>query len=117
MSAALPRARGFRFPYVQLDAVTGEVAGSTSYYEVNPALRAIVLLSAAFNFAFTGPVSVGHPYLAKERFGGGPAEFGLMVGPPIPEMTGLWVDREAPSEASARFCANCSRSYGNSAKR
>ena len=42
-------------------------------------MRAIVLLTAAFNFAFTGPVSVGLPYLAKERFGGGPAEFGLML--------------------------------------
>jgi N-acetyltransferase len=44
------RARGFRFPYAQLDAVTGEVAGTTSYYEVNPALRAI---------------AIGHTWLGK----------------------------------------------------
>ena len=44
------RARGFRFPYAQIDAVTGEVAGSTSYYEVNPALRAL---------------GIGHTWLGK----------------------------------------------------
>ena len=44
------RARGVRFPYAQLDAVTGEVAGTTSYYEVNPALRAI---------------AIGHTWLGK----------------------------------------------------
>jgi N-acetyltransferase len=44
------RARGFRFPYAQLDAATGEVAGTTSYYEVNPALRAI---------------AIGHTWLGK----------------------------------------------------
>ena len=44
------RARGLRFPYAQIDAVTGEVAGSTSYYEVNPALRAL---------------GIGHTWLGK----------------------------------------------------
>src|ERR1700710_1866221 len=33
------RARGERFAYAQVDAITGEVAGTSSYYEVNPALR------------------------------------------------------------------------------
>jgi RimJ/RimL family protein N-acetyltransferase len=44
------RARGLRFPYAQVDAVTGEVAGTTSYYEVNPAVRAI---------------AIGHTWLGK----------------------------------------------------
>jgi len=35
------RARGARLPYAQIDAVTGEFAGTTSFYEVNPALRAL----------------------------------------------------------------------------
>jgi len=35
------RARGERFAYAQVDAVTGEFAGTTSYYEVNPALRTL----------------------------------------------------------------------------
>jgi RimJ/RimL family protein N-acetyltransferase len=50
LGALAARARGFRFPYVQIDAVTGEVAGSTSYYEVNPELRAI---------------GIGHTWLGK----------------------------------------------------
>lgn len=44
------RARGQRFAYAQFDAVTGEFAGSTSFYEVNPAARAI---------------SIGHTWLGK----------------------------------------------------
>ena len=71
-------------------------------------MRAIVLLTAAFNFAFTGPVSVGLPYLAKERFGGGPAEFGLMLS-----MFGLarwrgpcWPDRCATCRGSAWWCCS-----------
>ena len=44
------RARGQRFPYAQLDAVTGEVAGTTSYYEINPALRTL---------------AIGHTWLGK----------------------------------------------------
>jgi RimJ/RimL family protein N-acetyltransferase len=35
------RARGVRFAYAQIDAVSGEVAGTTSYYEVDPAARAL----------------------------------------------------------------------------
>jgi MFS family permease len=42
------------------------------------AVRSIVLLTAAFNFAFTGPFSVGLAVLADERFAGGSAAFGLL---------------------------------------
>ncbi|WP_375475378.1 GNAT family N-acetyltransferase [uncultured Jatrophihabitans sp.] len=41
VAALAARARGERFAYVQLDATTGEVAGSTSYYDVLPALRTL----------------------------------------------------------------------------
>ncbi|HEX6475252.1 MAG TPA: MFS transporter [Candidatus Limnocylindria bacterium] len=61
------------------ESVLGTIGSGLAYAWRDPAIRAIVLLTAAFNFAFTGPVSVGLPYLAKERFGGGPAEFGLML--------------------------------------
>lgn len=37
------RARGDRFAYAQIDAVTGEFAGSSSYYEVLPAARTIAI--------------------------------------------------------------------------
>lgn len=37
------RAAGQRLPYVQCDAASGEVIGTTSYYEVNPSLRALAI--------------------------------------------------------------------------
>ena len=43
LTALGARARGERFPYAQIDAVTGEVAGTTSYYDVDPALRTIAI--------------------------------------------------------------------------
>lgn len=41
VAALAARARAERFAYAQIDAVTGEFAGTTSYYEVSPAVRAI----------------------------------------------------------------------------
>jgi MFS family permease len=43
------------------------------------AVRSIVVLIAAFNFAFNGPINVGLAILAVERFDGGPAAFGLLL--------------------------------------
>jgi RimJ/RimL family protein N-acetyltransferase len=34
---------GSRLPWVQIDAVTGEVAGTTSYYEIEPAHRGLCI--------------------------------------------------------------------------
>ncbi|MDX6393557.1 MAG: N-acetyltransferase [Streptosporangiaceae bacterium] len=39
--ALAARARGVRLPYAQLDAVTGQFAGTTSLYDLNPALRTL----------------------------------------------------------------------------
>jgi N-acetyltransferase len=39
--ALAARERRARLPFAQLDAVTGEFAGTTSFYEVNPAQRAL----------------------------------------------------------------------------
>ncbi|WP_433175078.1 GNAT family N-acetyltransferase [Actinoallomurus sp. CA-150999] len=36
-------ARGTRLPWVQIDAATGEVAGTTSYYEIEPAHRGLCI--------------------------------------------------------------------------
>jgi RimJ/RimL family protein N-acetyltransferase len=43
LAALAARSRGERFAYAQLDAATGEFAGSTSYYEIAPATRAIAI--------------------------------------------------------------------------
>ncbi|MDQ6850715.1 MAG: GNAT family N-acetyltransferase [Actinomycetota bacterium] len=50
LDALAARARGERFAYAQVDAGTGEFAGTTSYYEVTPAARAI---------------AIGHTWLGK----------------------------------------------------
>lgn len=42
-SSLAARASGQRFPYAQLDARTGEFAGTTSLYDVNPALRTLAI--------------------------------------------------------------------------
>lgn len=41
--ALAARARGLRLPYAQLDAGTGEVAGTTSYYELDPVARSLAI--------------------------------------------------------------------------
>ncbi len=42
-------------------------------------VRSMVILIAAFNFAFTGPMSVGLAVLADQQFAGGSAAFGLLL--------------------------------------
>jgi len=49
------------------------------YVWKDPAVRALVLLSAAINLGFTGPIGVGIPYLADTRFEGGSAAFGIIA--------------------------------------
>lgn len=41
--ALAARSRGERLPYAQLGASTGEFIGTTSFYEVNPAARALAI--------------------------------------------------------------------------
>ncbi len=43
LAALAARARGERFPYAQIDVHTGAFAGTTSYYDVNPAARALAI--------------------------------------------------------------------------
>ena len=50
LTALTARARGERFAYAQVDAASGEFAGTTSYYDVAPALHTI---------------SIGHTWLGR----------------------------------------------------
>jgi RimJ/RimL family protein N-acetyltransferase len=43
LAALGARARGVRFAYAQIDAVTGEFAGTTSYYDIDPSARTIAI--------------------------------------------------------------------------
>ncbi len=45
----------------------------------DPALRILVILSTAFNVAFTGPIVVGLPWLVRVRFGGDASMLGLLL--------------------------------------
>ncbi|MEO8246016.1 MAG: MFS transporter [Chloroflexota bacterium] len=45
----------------------------------DPAVRSLVLLTAAVNFAITGPTTVGVPVLVDTRLGGGSAAFGIIL--------------------------------------
>ena len=49
------------------------------YVWKDPAVRSLVMLSAAINLGFTGPIGVGIPYLADLRFEGGSAAFGIIA--------------------------------------
>jgi N-acetyltransferase len=49
-AALAARARGERFPYAQLDVASGEVAGTTSLYDVDPKARTL---------------AIGHTWLGK----------------------------------------------------
>ena len=55
------------------------IGEGVTYVWHDPAFRSLMILTAAFNFAFTGPISVGLPYLANTRFEGGSATFGLLL--------------------------------------
>jgi len=60
-------------------SVWQSIREGASYTLRDPALRTLIILAAALNFAFTGPISVGLPWLADNRFDAGAAGFGIMV--------------------------------------
>ena len=60
-------------------SVWQSIREGASYTFRDPALRTLLVLAAALNFSFTGPISVGLPWLAANRFGAGSAGFGIML--------------------------------------
>ncbi|HEX2142580.1 MAG TPA: MFS transporter [Candidatus Limnocylindria bacterium] len=82
-AVAIMLIRGGRRPRADGDGsaetLLANVRAGLAYAWSDPAVRSLLLLTAAFNFAFTGPVSVGLPYLAETRFDGGAVAFGLLV--------------------------------------
>jgi RimJ/RimL family protein N-acetyltransferase len=56
ITALTARARGSRLPYAQIDAVTGEFAGTTSFADPDPVLRA---------------VTIGYTWLGQKWWGAG----------------------------------------------
>ncbi len=58
-------------------SLLANIGSGLSYAWHDPATRSLILLVAAFNLAFTGPLLVGLPYLADTRFGG-PTALGIL---------------------------------------
>jgi MFS family permease len=56
-----------------------DVVDGLRYAWGNPMFRALLLIVAAIDFSFVGPVNVGLAALAKTRFAGGAAAFGVMM--------------------------------------
>jgi MFS family permease len=57
----------------------GTIGAGLRFAWSDPAVRSLVLLTAAFNFAFNGPLLVGLPFLAENGLGGGSATFGILL--------------------------------------
>lgn len=55
------------------------IRSGVAYAWRDSAVRSLLILSAALNFAINGPVSVGLAWLADNRFDGGAAAFGIML--------------------------------------
>ena len=60
-------------------SVLATIRAGFAYAWSDPAVRSLILLTAAFNFAFTGPLSVGIPFMADHTLGGGSATFGFLL--------------------------------------
>lgn len=57
----------------------GSIRAGFGYAWGDPAVRSLLLLTAAFNFAVTGPLLVGLPFLSEHQLGGGSATFGVLL--------------------------------------
>jgi MFS transporter len=60
------------------ESVLGSIRGGVRAAWADPAVRGTLVLIAAFNLAFTGPLMVGLPWLADARFGGDSTAFGIL---------------------------------------
>jgi hypothetical protein len=60
-------------------SLLGTIRAGFRFAWSDPAVRSLILLTAAFNFAFNGPLLVGLPFLAENSLGGGSATFGILL--------------------------------------
>ena len=76
-----PRQPGMTSPPSQpRTSMVSSLIEGTQVVMGDPVMRILVLLSTAFNVAFTGPVVVGLPWLVQFRFGGDAATLGVLLG-------------------------------------
>jgi MFS family permease len=60
-------------------SLLANISEGLGYAWQDPAVRGLICLTAAFNFAFTGPANVGLVFLADHVLGGGSVTFGLLL--------------------------------------
>ena len=61
------------------NGLLADIRSGLAYAFRDPAIRTLVVLSAVFNFAINGPIAVGLPWLADQRFAADASVFGLML--------------------------------------
>lgn len=76
---AVPPADGAQQPETTSASMRASLLEGVRAVLGDPALRILVLLSTAFNVAFTGPIAVGLPWLVRVRFGGDASMLGLLL--------------------------------------
>ncbi len=59
-------------------SLVATIRAGAAYAFADPAIRILILLTAVFNLAINGPISVGLAWLASHRFEGGSVAFGFM---------------------------------------
>jgi MFS family permease len=60
-------------------SILSTIREGAGYAFHDQALRTLLVLATALNVAFTGPISVGLPWLSANRFDAGAAGFGIMI--------------------------------------
>ena len=66
-------------PHRPKAGLLADIRAGAAYAAADPAIRTLLLLSAAFNLAINGPIAVGLPWLADQRFAADASVFGLMI--------------------------------------
>lgn len=59
--------------------ILSTIATGVGYAWRDPALRSLLLISAALNFALSGPITVGLAWMADNKFDAGAGAFGFML--------------------------------------
>ena len=73
-AAMAPEAAGDSRP-----SLLATIGAGLHYAWSDPPVRSLILLTAAFNFAFSGPLLVGLPFMSDHGLGGGSATFGILL--------------------------------------
>ena len=96
-----------------------DITAGARYAAADPAIRTLFVLSAVMNLAINGPIAVGLPWLADQRFASDASVFGLMLaGFGVGALTGALVAgslRQAPRQGTLLLAIATSLGLGMAA--